>query len=73
MPLKMASNPAAVSVERLLRVLRVLDVDLTLAHTTRATPAPGKKESTPGTPLLLLTLAKGQFDFFARSITAISE
>jgi HTH-type transcriptional regulator/antitoxin HipB len=48
---QLEANPAAVSVERLFRVLRVLDVDLTLAHTTRTTSSPGKKEGPAGKPL----------------------
>jgi HTH-type transcriptional regulator/antitoxin HipB len=55
---QLEANPAAVSAERLFKVLRVLDVDLTLAHTTRATPPPAKKESKPGTSLRVKTVPK---------------
>jgi HTH-type transcriptional regulator/antitoxin HipB len=55
---ELEADPAAVSVERLFRVLRVLDVDLTLAHTSRVTPPPGKKKSTPGTPLRATSVPK---------------
>lgn len=55
---QLEGNPAAVSVERLFRVLRVLDVDLTLAHTTRISPLPGKKDGTPEKPLLTTSAPK---------------
>lgn len=47
---KLEANPAAASVERLFRVLRVLDVDLTLAHTIGLPPVADKQEGTPGKP-----------------------
>ncbi|MBB2916818.1 helix-turn-helix transcriptional regulator [Cupriavidus alkaliphilus] len=50
---ELEANPAAVSVERLLRVLRVLGVELVLSQTeagAAAQPAPARPRAKPGAP-----------------------
>lgn len=66
---QLEADPSAVSVERLFKVLRVLEVDLLLAQTAasaaepavsekRTIPPPPKKAKTPGTSARGTSLAK---------------
>lgn len=59
---QLEADPSAVSVERLFKVLRVLEVDVVLAQTAasekRTVPSRPTKAKTPGTPAHGTSLAK---------------